>query len=228
MMRAGLNDPKNPVVVVGLSAENILRLKNDMPIRADLRTFGVDMHGTLIICYGETELELKRLLQSNGLIGQATKGETDARLVEDDAIRDRHAGDKILICTVGLPRSGKSTWAKSQAYPIVNPDAIRLAIHGQRFIAEAEPFVWATAKAMVRALFLAGHNRVILDATNTTRKRRDEWRSDGWATFFKQMDATKKDCYARAHEAGDAEIVFVITRMAEQFEPLADDEEVWP
>ena len=35
-----------------------------------------------------------------------------------------------LIVMVGLPRSGKTTWARKQGYPIVNPDSIRLAFHG--------------------------------------------------------------------------------------------------
>jgi len=39
---------------------------------------------------------------------------------------------KILILTVGLPRSGKSTWAAKKGFPIVSPDAIRLAMHGMR------------------------------------------------------------------------------------------------
>ena len=199
-------------------------LKNGSVIRTQPSQFGIALPGTLVICYGETELELKRQLVRAGLVGPEAVDETDPRLVEDDAIRERHAGDKILICTVGLPRSGKSTWARAQAYPIVNPDSIRLAIHGQAFVAKAEPFVWATAKAMVRALFLAGHDRVILDATNTTRKRRDEWRSDEWATFFKHVDTPKDVCLER----GDCGIGPIIGRMAEQFEPLADDEERWP
>src|SRR5580698_4180408 len=115
---------------------------------------------------------------------------------------------KTLICTVGLPRSGKSTWAqqtmKDKGLPIVNPDAIRLAVHGQRFVAVAEPFVWATAKAMVRSLFLAGHDAMIVDATNTTRKRRDEWQSPDWRTLFVEMDASEETCIKRA--ANDAEI----------------------
>jgi len=135
--------------------------------------------------------------------------------------------NKILICTVGLPRSGKSTWAKAQAYPIVNPDAIRLAIHGQPFVAEAEGFVWATAKAMVRALFLAGHDRVILDATNTTRKRRDEWRSREWATRFRCFFEAVDTCKERALRDGRVDLLPVIDRMAEQFEPRGDDEEAW-
>lgn len=228
MMRAGINDPKNPTVIVGLSEGNILRLRNDQPIKADFSTFGVQLPGRLVICYGETEMELKRQLVRARLVGPDTTGETDARLVAEDEIRSRRAGDKILIALVGLPRSGKSTWAKSQAWPIVNPDSVRLAIHGERFIAVAEPYVWATVRAMVRALFLAGHDKVILDACNNSRKRRDEWRTDEWATFFKYFDAPASVCKGRAFQAEDKGIIPIIERMAEKFEPPQDDEELWP
>jgi predicted kinase len=236
MMRAGITDPNCPVVIVGLTEDNVRRLKNDQPIRAKLASFGVGLPGYVVICYGNTATELNRQLRRAGLIGPETEGETDPRLADEEALRERHAGDKMLICTVGLPRSGKSTWARSQAYPIVNPDAIRLAIHGQAFVGLAERFVWATVHAMVRALFLAGHDRVILDATNTTRKRRDEWRTDEWATFFKVFDADADECRRRLlAEAGDGEIsetqhglLKAIERMAGQFEPLQDDEERWP
>jgi predicted kinase len=63
---------------------------------------------------------------------------------------------KKLILTMGLPRSGKSTWAKQQSVPIVSPDAIRLAMTGQRWVGELEDMVWVVAKYMVRSLFLAG------------------------------------------------------------------------
>ncbi len=55
--------------------------------------------------------------------------------------------EKLLIATVGLPRSGKTTWAlnyaQSSLAPIVNPEAVRLAIHGQRYAAVAERYVWS-------------------------------------------------------------------------------------
>ncbi len=132
--------------------------------------------------------------------------------------------DWTLLCTVGLPRSGKTTWARKQNLPIVSPDAIRLALHGQRFIAEAEPHVWAIAKTMVRALFLAGHSHIILDATNMTRKRRDEWQSIEWKTFFKIIDTPARVCLDRAKAEGDEYIVPVIERMAAQYEGLQNDE----
>lgn len=132
--------------------------------------------------------------------------------------------DWTLLCTVGLPRSGKTTWARKQNLPIVSPDAIRLALHGQRFIAEAEPHVWAIAKTMVRALFLAGHKMVILDATNNTRKRRDEWQSKEWKTYFKVIDTPASVCLDRARAEGDEYIMPVIERMAAQYEGLQVDE----
>jgi predicted kinase len=128
---------------------------------------------------------------------------------------------------VGLPRSGKSTEARKLGFPIASPDAIRLAIHGQRFVAEAEPFVWAIAKAMVRALFLAGHDAVILDACNNTRKRRDEWRSKDWDVVFNVIPTDAATCIERAEAEGDQDIIPVITRMADEHEPLGEDEKEW-
>ncbi len=132
----------------------------------------------------------------------------------------------ILIATVGLPRSGKSTWSRIQTWPIVNPDSVRLAIHGERFNVQAEPFVWLVVKTMIRALFLAGHQVVILDATNTTRKRRDDLRSTEWETHFKLVDTPVEICLQRA--ISDDEIIPVIKRMAAQYEPLTEDERKWP
>ena len=135
-----------------------------------------------------------------------------------------------LILTVGLPQSGKSTWAMKQGLPIVNPDSIRLAIHGKPFIGSAEPFVWAVAKTMVRSLFLAGHKTVILDATNVTRKRRDEWKSKNWAREFHVFGGPdQKSLYLEraAQTAGEESydgLCAAIERMAESWEPVGDDE----
>lgn len=84
----------------------------------------------------------------------------------------------MLIMLVGLPRSGKTAWAESKKYPIVNPDMIRKAMHEIKFYAFFEPLIWAITKIMIQALFFTGNNIVILDSTNTTKKRRD---------FFKNL-----------------------------------------
>jgi predicted kinase len=127
-----------------------------------------------------------------------------------------------LTITAGLPRSGKTTWAREQGCPIVNPDSIRLALHGQRFAAVAEPFVWAIAYLMVSALFLAGHVRVIVDATNVSQKRRDEWfkrfHTPDTDVEVHVIDTPPAECIRRAGELTDPYIVPVIERMAAEWD----------
>jgi hypothetical protein len=101
-------------------------------------------------------------LSANGAKGSMT---------EKDQIK------RVVILTVGLPRSGKSTWARSTGYPIVCPDSISVALHGRRlrFVAYAEAFAWAIAETMVAALLGAGHEKVIVDACHATESRRKQW-----------------------------------------------------
>lgn len=134
---------------------------------------------------------------------------------------------KQLILTVGVPRSGKSTWSRESGFPMVNPDSIRLAMHGQAFISEREPEVWYIARMMVKSLFIAGHRIVVLDATNVTRSRRAEWMSNEWETAFKLFTTDKETCIERAIVGGREDLVPVIERMAAQFEPLGVDELLW-
>ena len=133
-----------------------------------------------------------------------------------------------LILTVGLPRSGKSTWCekmrKRYTAVIVNPDSVRLAIHGQAYIREAEQFVWATVRAMVKALFIAGHELVILDATSVTKPSRDSWKSDDWDLWYAETDVNKFICKRRAEEGDRLDLVPVIEDMSERYD-LLDSEE---
>jgi predicted kinase len=130
---------------------------------------------------------------------------------------------KLLIVMVGLPRSGKSTWARSKNFPIVNRDSIRLALHGERFLKPAEGIIKELTLLQVRSLFLAGHDVVILDETCTTRSRRNFWREGRpWTVVFKHIDTPAEECKERAIE--DPEILPIIDHMAAAFEPLDTDE----
>ena len=226
MIKATITGLEEPIILMGLSEGNIQRLKAGQPILATIRSFGIDQPGSITIIYGESEQAITDELYKGGFIGPQTIVHRDAKLDAIEAVKREK--DKLLIATVSLPRSGKSTWARSQAYPIVNPDSIRLAIHGQRFIAEAEPFVWATTKAMVRALFLAGHDTVILDTCNNTMARRDEWRSKEWDLVFKVVSTPAEVCIERAQRENDQAIIPVIERMANEHDRLGEEEIAWP
>ncbi len=131
---------------------------------------------------------------------------------------------RTLICTMGLPRCGKSTWARNQPFPVISPDAVRLALYGQRFWEPGEKMVWALVPLMVRTLFESGNNAVILDATNITLWQRDQWQSDEWETVFYHIDTPVGVCVERAVDTGQNDLIKVIAEMVERFEPLEEDE----
>ena len=141
------------------------------------------------------------------------------------ASKEVHKRLPTLIMTVGLPRSGKSTWARTQGYPIVNPDSIRLALYNKDFWAPGEKMVWAVARTMVNSLFLAGHDVVILDATNVQKPLRDDWKTDQVIEYrirYKLVETPKEVCINRA--GSNTTLIEVIQRMSEVFDPLQEDE----
>lgn len=135
----------------------------------------------------------------------------------------------MLVALKGLPRSGKSTTTatlrRALAAPVVNADAVRLALHGQRYEALAEPFVFAIRQVMVRALFLAGHDIVLYDETNFSRATRDRMRSKEWRTVFLEVNTDADECKRRALATGQPDLLPVIDGMVARHEPLGEDEE---
>lgn len=136
--------------------------------------------------------------------------------------------DHTLIMTVGRPYSGKSSWAMQmtvKGIPIVSPDAVRLAMHGQRYLAEAERWVWPQVELVVRTMFHTGYPVVILDACMVTRQRRDVWQDKMWERRFKVFDLGQEECIERAKDEEDMEIVTTIIRMSQEWEPLTENEQ---
>lgn len=137
-------------------------------------------------------------------------------------------GGKLLLM-VGLPYSGKTTLARDLEELAVRicADDVRLALHGQRFYAQAEPHVWAIMETFARALLLGGQNAIV-DVTNNTFNRRRPW--------YRLADETSPVglCYVdtpygisrhRAEEAHDREIYLTMDRMFKEHEPPLTDPE---
>jgi predicted kinase len=129
---------------------------------------------------------------------------------------------RTLIVTVGLPRSGKSTTVRGWGDPIVNGDSVRLALHGERFLAQSEPMVHVITQVMVEALFLAGHDAVVVDECNVTDKRRSAWERLaerlGAVVTYRIFDTSPAECKRRAALTDDAVIVPVIDRMTAEWD----------
>ena len=135
---------------------------------------------------------------------------------------------RLLICTMGISRSGKSTWARKQLWPIVEPDSIRLAMHGQTFYGPMEPWIWAVAFTMVESLFLSGHEIVIFDSCAMTKKARNALRDHHkWNCKFKFFNTDLDVCIKRAKEQINPDLSDVVLRMFKNFEPLGLEEQIY-
>jgi len=128
--------------------------------------------------------------------------------------RRRALHGKTLILTIGLPCSGKTSWALQQGCPVVNKDAIRLALHGRYFERLSEPFVAAITRTMIHALFHAGHDTVILDDCNILQYERQRLEDLEWAVKEQIFDTSPGVCKGRAIAAEKDEMVGVINRLA--------------
>lgn len=83
-----------------------------------------------------------------------------------------------VIMLVGLPGSGKSTWARAWLrehpdYVRVNNDAIRLQLFGERYNPETEGAVRAARIHMVRRALAEGRSVVVDNCNITTVAQRE-------------------------------------------------------
>lgn len=137
----------------------------------------------------------------------------------------------ILIAMMGLPRSGKSTivakLSKELGAPIVRRDAIRLALHGQRFKLEAEPMVKAMSLYMIRSLFMSGHEIVICDETNYSKAARNSLKDPAWEVVWYPVLTDKEVCKERAIATEQPDLIPVIEEMANRYQPLEPEDRVY-
>ncbi len=121
-----------------------------------------------------------------------------------------------LILTIGLPRSGKSTWATGTGYPVVSSDAIRYTLFNTLWNQQFEHRVLPFALDMVKALFNAGHNVVIFDSINWTPDSRAFWLpycTNNWELEYKIFKPLVELCKRRAMATGKDYLIPVIDRL---------------
>lgn len=134
----------------------------------------------------------------------------------------------LLIAMYGLPRSGKSTLARNLAKklgaPIVARDAIQMALHGVRYLDDAVPMTRTLSLYMIKSLFEAGHEVVVVDETHWSKAARDFIKDDRWETRFYEVPTDVTVCLERAYTTAQLDLLPVIHEMRFRHEPLTPSE----
>lgn len=124
-----------------------------------------------------------------------------------------------LNFTIGLPRSGKSTFCRKwkeqgRHYIVLSADDFRFAISGQRFQIDGEPFVRATLLAAAKALIRSG-NTILIDETNTSRYNIEQILNIDKNAFAYIFYTTPDICKERAIDCNQSDLLPAIDRMDE-------------
>ena len=77
-----------------------------------------------------------------------------------------------VVLLVGLPGSGKSTWARQQSGGVLSTDEIRLLLSDDATNQSIHPKVFATLRYLLRRRLELRMPVTWIDATNTTRQER--------------------------------------------------------
>jgi predicted kinase len=77
-----------------------------------------------------------------------------------------------VILLVGLPGSGKSTWARAQGYQVLSSDEMRLKLSGDETNQTIHGKVFGAMRYLLRLRLQLGQEVTVIDATNLRRRDR--------------------------------------------------------
>lgn len=129
-----------------------------------------------------------------------------------------------LYFTIGCPRCGKSTycseWAKEKSgRVIVCSDDIRYALHGHRYIPEAETMVFGIKHVMIRSHLARGFD-VIVDGTHSTKISVQRLLEISPNAIPILIDVPADECKRRATATNKPDLHPVIDRISAQVDSI--------
>lgn len=80
-----------------------------------------------------------------------------------------------VIVLVGLPGSGKSTWARLQGHEVLSSDEMRLKLSGDESNQLIHGKVFGAMRYLLRLRLQLGQAVTVIDATNLRRRDRKPW-----------------------------------------------------
>ncbi len=80
-----------------------------------------------------------------------------------------------VVVLVGIPGSGKSTWAAKQGVPVLSSDEMRRILTGDVTNQQINRLVFRMMRRCLEAMLEARVERVVVDSTALTRRERRTW-----------------------------------------------------
>ena len=124
---------------------------------------------------------------------------------------------------VGLPGSGKSTWAESQGITVLSSDGIRELLVDDVTNQQIHGEVFGTMRYLLRRRLALGAVATIIDATNLVPAHRKPWialaRSFGAAAEAVYFDTPLEECLRRNGARRRVVPEEAIARMESKFRP---------
>ena len=127
-----------------------------------------------------------------------------------------------VIVLVGLPGSGKSTWAARRKLPVLASDAMRAALADNETDQSIHKRVLAALRYLVRQRVAIGRPVTVVDATHLTRwERRPYFRLKGCTLEAVFFDVPIEECQRRNAARKRVVPTDVIGQMAARLQPPA-------
>lgn len=131
-----------------------------------------------------------------------------------------------LVATVGLPRSGKTTWTEAmrevRGWPVVSMDAYREALAEGKAHTAVENIIRCHVEIAVRAN-LTRREVCLLDACLLRRWERKQFLDNSYDVVFKVMDVGAETCVKRARRGGQFALAEHIWRLDRERDPIGAD-----